>query len=206
MLSAKDVRGRVETDLTDPALEALIEAENAEIEKRFGPAATPITITLKGRIRTLDILRPIDPGQPLKVTEYLVAEAADVEFASTVDEWWPDVGEVKKELDSTDYRVWNGGRTLERLYAGAATFPRVYWGSRVEVAYTPVDETPQRDEVCMKLVLLSLVYDGLIETTVGEVRVTKGARSSGGGSPLPYVDERERLLRTLQPRKGLLLR
>lgn len=206
MITAEDVRGRVETDLTDAALEALIEAENAEIERRFGPAATPITVTLVGRCRMLDILRPIDETKELKVTEYLVAEPADVEFATFVDEWWPDVGEVKEELQATDYRVWHKGRSLERLYAGDASFPRVYWGSRVEVAYTPLNDTPQRDEVCMKLVIMSLAYDGMIESRAGDVTVVKGMRSSTGGSPLLYVEERERLLRTLASRKGLLLR
>lgn len=203
-----DIRGRVETDLADPAIQAIIDEAVEEIEDRYGPyrdTSTPFSLTVEGRRRKLDLPRPLDTSEAVTLVEWIVADARDVEFASELDDAFIDVGQTSLTLDATDYRVWYGGRTLERLYTGA--HPRVYWGSRVDLTYVPVDDTARRNEVATKLVILSLRYQGVIEERIGDVNVTYGLRSSsGGGSALVFADERERLLTSLQPRRGLMLR
>jgi hypothetical protein len=190
-----DVRGRFETDLSDPSLQALIDEATGEIIRRFGPyrdTGTPITVTIKGRRRRLDLLRPLDASQSIAIVEY-----------HSLWGW----GETDITLAADDYRVWFAGRQLERLHTG--TNPRWHWGERVEVTYVPVDDTLQRDEVAVKLVILALNYQGVIDLKVGDVQTTYGQRSAGqnpGQSPLFYNVERDNLLKTLQPRRGLMLR
>lgn len=203
-----DIRGRVETDLADPAIQAIIDEAVQEIEDRYGPYRdpdAPISLTVEGRRRKLSLPRPVDASETVVVVEWIVADARDVEFADELDDAFIDVGQTSLTLNANDYRVWYGGRTLERLYTG--THPRVYWGSRVDLTYVPVDDTARRNEVATKLTILSLRYQGVIEERVGDVNVTYGLRSSsGGGSALVFADERERLLVSLQPRRGLMLR
>jgi hypothetical protein len=193
-----DIRGRFETDLADTALQSLIDEATSEITNRFGPyrdESNPITVTLHGRRRRrIDLLRPLDETQAdsIIITEYH-------------HPWgW---GETDLTLAADDYRVWWHGRTLQRLWTG--TNPRRHWGERVDVTYVPVDDTLQRDEVAVKLVILGLNYQGVIDLKVGDVQTTYGQRSAGqnpGQSPLFYNVERDNLLKTLQPRRGLLLR
>lgn len=205
-----DIQARVETDLDTTHLQALIDEAVADIEDRYGPYRStavppaPIQIMLEGRRRMLEIMRPLDDTQAVSITEYITADPRDVEFSAYVEDWWPMVGEVATVLAADDYRVWHSGRTLERLFTG--TNPRVFWGSRVQISYVPVDDTARRDEVVIKLVILGLAYQGVLEQRVGEVMTTFGPRTAaGGGSPILYQDEREKLLKTLEPRRGLML-
>lgn len=192
-----DVRGRFETDLSDESLQSLIDEATNEIISRFGPyrdAENPITVTVHGRRRRLDLLRPLDE-----------TEAESAVIVEHHSEW--GYGETDVTLAADDYRVWYTGRQLERIRTG--THPRHHWGDRVDVTYVPVDDTLQRDEVAVKIVILGLNYQGVIDQSVGEVKTTYGQRSAGqnpGQSPLFYNVERDNLLGTLQPRRSLLLR
>lgn len=204
------IRDRFETDASDDTLSALIEEAVEEIEDRYGPYRDPdsplvVLLPSRGR-RRLDIPRPIDTSQPIQITEWLVADWEDVMFADAYEDSWVDVGETEHVLDDTDYRVWNRGRTLERLYTGA--WPRVFWGSRVQVTYQPVDDTAKRDEVAVKLVILALQYQGSVSQRAGDVQTqfSSTRASTPGQSPLLYSDERDALLRRLAPRRGMLLR
>lgn len=192
-----DVRARFETDLPDEALQALIDEATSDIESRFGPyrdAENPITVTIEGRRRRLDLLRPLD-----------ATEAESIIIVEHHSAW--GFSETEQTLTADDYRIWNGGRTLERIRTG--THPRHHWPDRVDVTYVPVDDTLKRDEVAVKLVILGLNYQGVIDQQIGDTKTTYGQRSAGqnpGQSPLFYNVERDNLLKTLQPRSGLLLR
>lgn len=214
-----DVRARFETDLPDQTIQATLDDAVQEIETRFGPYRdpdNPISVTLSGARRILSLPRPLDETQPVEIVEHWLTGGLDVEWPEwdeTVElgEWWwedsPPVDDVDTPttLADDDYRVWNGGRTLERLFTG--TNPRIKWGMRADITYVPVDDTPRRDEVVTKLAILALQYQGVIEQKVGDVTNTYGMRSSAsGGSPLVYAEERERLLSSIQPRHGLTLR
>jgi hypothetical protein len=186
------VRDRKETDLSDDSVQALIDTAEADIIARHGPYAhdTPITIQRSGDCKTINIARPIDAGATVAITE-------------TVDS---PSGITETTLADDDYRLWTGGRWLERLHTG--TNPRWQWPQLVEITYTPVDDTAERTEVATKLVILSIEYEGVIETRAGDTEITHGMRSagSGGDSPLVFIEERERLLESLMPRGQVMLR
>lgn len=185
------VKRRVETDVGDEELGFMITDAQTEIRTRYGPDADsehPITTDFPGRRRKLDLLRPIDTDEGVTVREFLAV--------------W-DSSESELDISDNDFRVWNGGRTLERLTSGSN--PRRFWGDRVEVTYVPVSDQAQRDEATIKLVLLAIEYDGYAERTVGDVKSVHG-RSQTGTTSTGFTEEREAILRSLAPRGGLLIR
>lgn len=182
------VQARIETDLTADELQRLVDEALAAIEERWGPVsdpAAPLIVTLEGSRHKLDIVRPIDAAQAIAV----------VEFVGTA------YGETQTTLAASDYRVTNGGRTLERLHTG--TNPRSRWGHRVNVTYVPVNDGNQRQEVVVKLVQLAVEYEGVASRRVGDTQTSHTAGAQAGG--LIYTQERERLIASLSPRKGLLI-
>lgn len=170
----------METDLSDTELQLMIDEATSEIVRRFGGSVVepgsvddvePVTVTLPGGDASL-FLNPPAMAEDLEVIE--------------ID------SEVETTLDAGDFRVWHGGRRLERLSTG--TTPRARWGGLVTLTYFPVDDTNQRNEVAIKLVLLSMTYQGLV----------KGDRSGdvssyGSMTAASYTEERELLLNTLSP-------
>lgn len=187
---------RVPTDIADSEVQRVIDEANAEVVARWGPhanTASPITVTVPGGTPTIDLTRPLDETEDFTVTEYWR------------DSWGGSA--TPTVLGVNDYRVLFGGRTLERLYTGDN--PAYSWVSRsvesyafggstgwVTVEYVPVNDGNQREEVILRLVLLSLEYDGKIRSDIGDTRQF----------PVDYTTEREKLLKSLSPRKGLLLR
>lgn len=82
------VKERLETDLTDTELNAIIADAQSEVDDRFGVVGQEITVILAGYRRMLDIIRPIDTDKDLEVTDDDVV------------------------VDPGMYLVLNGGRTL----------------------------------------------------------------------------------------------
>lgn len=176
------VKERIEHQLFDPELQRLIDEANQEIIDRWGPAAdpaNPITAQLDGGDARIFLARPIDPAHPVTVTEFVSSA--------------PWGGETSTVLSANDWRSWHGGRTLQRLGSGAN--PRTRWGERVTVQYTPQNDGNQRQETIIKLVQLAVEYEGVDESTVGDLRLKRG----------DYIAKRERLIAQLAPRRGLLL-
>ncbi len=134
------------------------------------------------------------------MTEHLgsVPDAALDDWAGVV------VEETATVLQAGDYRVRNGGRTLERIFTGPNA--RARWGTRVDVTYTPVSDQKRRDEVTIKLVSLSVEYEGVVERKIGDTTTTHALRSSGQTAGTIFSDERDRLLESLRPRGGIFLR
>lgn len=189
---------RIETDVSDSELERMIDTENQEIIQRFGPHAdpeNPITVRMDGGGVTLDLLRPLDVAEDATVTEFWRSDP----FGEPV--------QTELVLD-TDYRVWFGGRTLERLATGvfqdrtwgrSAGLDRFGWGGHagwVVLEYVPVNDGDQRAEVILQLVELRLRFNPVTQAQIGNVIEY----------PRDYRTQRESLLATLAPRKGLLLR
>lgn len=181
------VRARVETDLDDSELQNLIDEADAAITAQYGPAASPlnpVTITVDGRRRYLDVSRPIDTTQAVVIVETRRWYDGAYGFGGT------DI----TTLAVDDYLISNGGRTVERVTTGVNPWWR--WGTTVQITYTPVDDTPQRQEVLIKLVQLAVTFDGTSMTRVGDVTESKPG----------YLSQRDELLYSLSPRKGLLFR
>lgn len=170
------VRERSETDLTDDELTLLITDVQDEILARFGAIAS-ITVEKDGGSRVLDLGRPINTGLSITIVEH-----TDYPRGTTT-----------VTLAASDYDVRNSGRTLQRLASG--TNGADYWAPKVSVTYTPVDDQDQRDEVTVKVVLLSIEYDATGSKRVGDT----------SSQSLDYRRERERLISSLSPRRGALI-
>ena len=172
---------RVETDLTDTELEAMIDAESAEIVDRFG-AIAEITRLEEGQRHFITLHRRIDEAETIAIVEIFPSNTGAAGNRTT--------------LSTDDYRITNGGRTIERLIDG--TNGRRLWSDLVEFTYTPVSDQSRRDEVMIKLVNLSITYQGLDK----QERV--GDFSRGGlATSDAYTKEREALLNSLAPRGRL---
>ena len=92
------------------------------------------------------------------------------------------VWDIATVLSPDDYRIWYGGRMLERRSDGAN--PRTTWGERVELKYTPVDDDAQRRMAIIRLVQLGLQYSGLESQSVGPY----------SSESLDYTKERDAIL------------
>jgi hypothetical protein len=141
LMTVSQIREHLETDLTDEALQRILNAEEAEIVQRYGAHATA-TETWQGNGEWLILERT--PSTITSVTE------TDYNVSTT--------------LATNDYRIWSQGK-LERLSSG--TNVRSYWGSVVTVVYVPEDATAQRRGVLIKLVTLSAKYAGLKSESIG---------------------------------------
>lgn len=164
------VKERLSPDLSDDELNLLIEEATGEIVRRYGHAvsAGPVTVTLSGGNRSLFLDRPLDLGADVEVVE--------------ID------GDLETTLTADDFHVWHGGRLLERLSTG--TNARSRWSNLVTVTYVPIDDTARRDETVIKLVKLSIDYEG------GVSREDIDGYSTTFSD---YTKERESLLASLAP-------
>src|SRR3546814_4329041 len=130
---------RIETDLSDTELQAMIDAVTADIEQLYGVNGQ-ITAHREGDGKFLSLTRPMDGSQAATVTE-ISPRGLGTAGATT-------------ELTADDYRILHGGRTLERLVGGTNGATR--WAPLVEVTYTPVSDAAKREEVVIKMVALDL--------------------------------------------------
>lgn len=124
--------------------------------------------------------RRLDFPDPIDATE-------PVTITETASRWSPAT-----PVTETEYVIRNGGRTLERV---ARTSLRGEWGSTVTVIYTPISNQAQREEVTIGLVQLAIDRLGVEQLDVGDMKTRR----------VDYVAERERLLGSLAPRRGMLL-
>lgn len=172
------VKDRIETDLSDLELQSMIDEVVAEIERRFGVNAAT-TVELDGGASVLTLSRPIDTGQPVTIVETDPANTGDAANETA--------------LSADDYRVRDGGRTLERLIDG--TNGRSRWAPLVRIAYTPVSDARQREEVVIKIVHIDAQHRGVNSERAGDWQAS-------------YPDaaaEREKLINSLAPRGGLMM-
>ncbi len=177
------LKGRVETDVLDKELEAMIDAEVAEIEARFGVNAS-VTILEDGRRHFIGLHRPIDETKSIVIVE--------IEPSNT------GAPANRTTMISDDFRITNGGRTIERLIDG--TNGRASWAPLVELTYTPTTDADRRDETVIKLVQLSLTYQGL------DKQESVGDHTRGGSVTADAYDkEREILINRLAPRGRLVM-
>jgi hypothetical protein len=143
LLTVAQMREHLETDLTDAALQRLLDAEESEIIARYGSHATA-TETLPGG--GTDVILARTPSTITSLTETLGG------------------GTPPLLLVTDDYRLWPEGR-LERLTTG--TNARSSWAPVVTAVYVPEDATAQRRGVLIHLVMLAARYSGLRSESVG---------------------------------------
>jgi hypothetical protein len=178
------VKARIETDLDDAEVQAMIDGIVTEIERRYGPNG-PITEhrgderELLSHRRFIDVVRPIDTGAAIELVEIEP----------------PNTGAAGNEttLAANDYRVLHGGRTVERLVDG--TNGRMYWAPLVRITYTPLSDAAQREEAVIRLMQLAINDRGLASERAGDW----AASYRDGGV------EAEKILASLAPKRGLLM-
>ena len=177
------LKGRVETDLLDLELEAMIDAEVAEIVARFGAIASTVFNEIGAR-QYLTMHNPINEALSVAVVE--------------IDPRQTGAAANRTTLAADDYRILDGGRTLERLIDG--TNGRREWAPEVELTYTPKSNQTERDEAVIRLVQLAITYRGL------DKQEAVGDHSRGGPVTADaYPREREALLNSLAPRGRLVM-
>ncbi len=189
LLAPADIRTHIETDLPDVALQRIIDAEEAAIVTRFGPHTTEDEtfevsdwdVTQGGLSSAGAPWGEVFPyGASTKITLGRPAQTI-----TTVTEW---IGVVQTVLDASDYELYEA-RRLIRVTTGS--HPRMGWGHRVRVQYTPVADNARRIRVLIDLVRLELAQTGL-----------KGDRFGDFGTTAydDYQTEREGILSELRRR------
>ena len=172
------VKERIETDLSDAELQLMIDEVTAEIERRYG-AIAQMTVSREGGGGFIVLRLPIDEALAIAVVEFDPRNEAGADAQLT--------------LAADDYRIRNGGLTLERLIDG--TNGRERWAPLVEVTYTPQSDQAQRDEVTIQVVQLEIADMGLAAEKAGDWSATHRNTAA----------ERERLIAGLDKRGGLVM-
>ncbi len=127
----------------DDALARLLEAAEAAIDKR------------SGALGALSELYETDST--------LIFPNRSVGSVTSVTE---TVGATVTTLAANDYRVWPGGRMIERLTSG--TTPRGAWTGLVTLTYSATSDAAQREAVQVLLCQQFLNYQpGLTAETIG---------------------------------------
>jgi len=142
-LSVDQFRAFVETPLSDEALLILLDAAAQAIVREHGPAGET-TERLRARGDLIMLSRPA-------VTIATVIE--DARWAALT-------------LADDDYELSSSGQTLYRLSDG--TNPGYHWHGRVDITYTPFDDTAERQRVQRDLVMLELNFmPGIVSQQIG---------------------------------------
>jgi hypothetical protein len=142
-LSVEEVRGHVETDISDVSVRRLIDDAESEINRRYGSTAA----------RTADL----EGGHPIV---FLKQRAASI--ASVTER----VGDTTTTLSANDYRSRFDGMALERRNDG--TNPACVWSGVVTVTYAPEAIGATRERVAIDLIKLALRYSGVKSEQVGD--------------------------------------
>jgi hypothetical protein len=135
VLAVDELRARVETAVSDPDLQALLDRIEAECKAAVGnpytSAVATITETHEGGGRDLFLKRPV--GTISSVTEYSSLDAS--------------TGTV---ITTSGYYAWPNQGRLQRLQSGGK------WGARVVVVYVPQDDRHKWKEAEIDLARLAL--------------------------------------------------
>lgn len=171
------VRERIETDLSDAELQDMIDGVVEEIENRFGPnAAIEVHIGVGEGAGDRQFL-PLD--RPIDTSQALTVTEIN--------------GTEETVLDTSDFLLRDGGRLIQRLSTG--TNPCRWWASLVKVNYTPQSDAKQREEAVIQVVQLEIQSRGLTSERAGDWQAQYA----------DLVNEREKLIASLAPRRGLAL-
>lgn len=177
ILTVDELREFVTSELSDDALQILLDATEEEIVRRAGPPGPRTeTFELSGR---------------------LIALSRPAESITSVTQL---VGSTSTTLAVDDYFARPDGYVLERVRTG--TNPYSQWRGRTTVVYTPVDDTATREAVQVALIQATIDdHPGLEWERIGEWEQRFGTSSKDWNSST----EREAILRRLDPEPGMLV-
>lgn len=153
LLSVAEIRALIPSSLTDEALQAVIDREDAAIVAAYGAhysAGQTITEAFDSQgFKNLYMARPV--ASVTTITEATVGYTAET-------------------LAAADYYLWGRQGRIERLPRSRA------WGDVVTVTYAPADDNALRESILVDLVRLALERKALqSESIAGEYSYTTGA-------------------------------
>ena len=149
VLSVAELLTHVETDLTDPAIQRLIDDAEAEIDERVGALAT----------QTDEF-----QGETLADALYLTRLATAI--TTVTEEVKSGTGWVSTVLAADDYALRFNGRQLRRLSNG--TNPAGTWGDTVTVVYVPKSDAARRLVITIDLVKVAIAFNALDSEKIGD--------------------------------------
>lgn len=154
LITLAELRQYLSTELSDAALERLVDAIDAEIIRVYGPHDGERTEQVPGLSHRVWLSRPA--ASVAAVSEYGSHQAPSEAITVPTDR----------------YQLENGGRTLWRT--GSAFLAKVL------VTYTPVAENPRRTQALIELVKLETASNtGLVSQTVGQYSETYQLGATG---------------------------
>lgn len=149
VLSVAELLTHLETDLTDPAIQRLIDDAEAEIDERVGELAT----------QTDEF-----HGETLAQSIYLTRKAAVI--TTVTEEVKSGSAWVSTVLAADDYELHFSGRQLRRLSDG--TNPASTWGDAVIVTYEPKSDAARRLRITIDLVKVAVAFNALESEKVSD--------------------------------------
>jgi hypothetical protein len=150
LMTVAEMKQHIKTTLSDTALQRLMDANEAEINDRYGSSSTQaVDVVYPGDVNLIALSRP----------------AASI--TTVVEERYA----TDATLDATNYRLTTGGRTLERRTTEAS--PYTTWGDRVVITYAVADEAARRRRVLIRLTQFDVENrPGLSSNTTGDQAVS----------------------------------
>ncbi len=149
VLIVAELLTHLETDLTDPALQRLIDDAESEIAERVGEPATQ-TDEFHGETLANVLFLTRKASETTTVTEEVKSGDS---YTSTV-------------LAADDYELHFNGRQLRRLSDG--TNPASTWGDTVTVVYVPLTDAARRLVITIDLVKIAVAFNALDSEKVGD--------------------------------------
>ena len=146
------VKARLETDVADDEIFAIVEEIAQEVDAQVG-GETEITIDLLGDMHLSPNRKFLNFWRPIETVTSITEELDTVQTVLAAD----------------DYKIWHGGRTVERLATG--TNPQSYWSQKVTAVYVPrTNDVGQmrRNGVIIDIAILELQYRGLTSERSGD--------------------------------------
>lgn len=168
IITPTQLREHFETDLSDAALQRILDSEEAEIVTRYGATSEQALVTLP----------------PYNEILVLPWRASAIDSISEWDDWQNPA--VETVLDEDDFRFVPGTRLIFRL--GNGTNPSSWWAHRITVVATPADRTAQRKLVLIQLAKLAAQFTGQDRQRIGDF----------DDQQYHWTEEREKILRSLQ--------
>jgi len=136
LLTKEEFTEHFDTDLSQDAIDRLLNDAESEINRRFGSLTSQIE-DHQDEGRYLFLQRP----------------------ASSITSIVETVGTTDTTLETDDYALYHGNRMIKRLTTGING--RTNWGDRIRVTYVPASDSNQRKRVQLDLVKLAIQYQGL---------------------------------------------
>ncbi len=179
LLQLEEVQGQIQSDLSDTVIQAMINREEAEVNRRFGQV-----ITARTEVYDHVLSDTVWVAQPVDSTKAIVVEQSNDNFVNT------------DTLTTTDYRVFANEGRFERLSSSLSLetdVPRttVRFKRDVRITYTPEDDTQERKSVVLELVRLALSRQAMLKESIGQGDYSFTA-------PESWEQLREELIRRLE--------